>query len=116
MVIALVFGFSSATEELAFGRSTLMPGMLALLVRIKITNTTSSTSTKGVMLMPPARFFVPNLAAFAIVICSSSLAQVGASLTAFALLFSQAGSKFVDEYGHVRADCIGARSQPVVAE
>ncbi|MNN38158.1 hypothetical protein D3C81_1521410 [compost metagenome] len=67
MVMALVLGFSSATEALAFGRSTLMPGMLALLVRMKITSTTSSTSTNGVMLMPPVRFLVPNLAACAMV-------------------------------------------------
>ncbi len=62
MVIALVLGFSSAVLLLAFGRLTSMPGMEALLVRMKITNTTSSTSTKGVTLMPFSRFLMPNFA------------------------------------------------------
>src|SRR5450830_1852796 len=116
MVMALVFGFSSAMAELALGRSTLMPGMLALLVKMKITSTTSSTSTKGVMLMPPLRLRGVNLAEVAMVMCPSRLLQHGTHLASVALLFSQARGKFIDEDSHIGDDGVRTRGQPVVAE
>src|SRR5450830_1105828 len=116
MVMALVFGFSSAMAELALGRSTLMPGMLALLVKMKITSTTSSTSTKGVILMPPLRLRGVNLAEVAMVKRSSRLLQDGTQLASVALFFGQARSEFVDEDSHIGDDSVGTRRKPVIAE